>query len=167
MLSPPAFQLYLPIFQHFSYVSSTTRTYIAKITQRVRNTYWNVTVWFELIFFLVAVHKDPYENIYCVVAGEKEFILHPPTDLPWIPYNNYPSAVYKKLQNKWTIDAENDAECQNSVPWVTIDPLEPDYKRFHFSFYLRTQPKKYRFQYSYNISVRYMTLDIYLKMWNG
>ena len=28
------------------------------------------------------MHKDPYENIYCVVRGTKDIILQPPTDLP-------------------------------------------------------------------------------------
>lgn len=34
----------------------------------------------------VAVHKDHYENLYCVVSGEKHFLLHPPSDRPFIPY---------------------------------------------------------------------------------
>ena len=33
-----------------------------------------------------AVHKDHYENLYCVVSGEKHFLLHPPSDRPFIPY---------------------------------------------------------------------------------
>ncbi|XP_045018095.1 bifunctional peptidase and (3S)-lysyl hydroxylase JMJD7 [Bubalus bubalis] len=32
------------------------------------------------------VHKDHYENLYCVVSGEKHFLLHPPSDRPFIPY---------------------------------------------------------------------------------
>lgn len=35
------------------------------------------------------MHKDHYENIYCVVSGYKDFILHPPTDLAWIPYGKF------------------------------------------------------------------------------
>lgn len=37
----------------------------------------------------VSVHKDHYENLYCVISGEKNFILLPPTDRPFIPYGNY------------------------------------------------------------------------------
>lgn len=37
-------------------------------------------------FFALAVHKDHYENLYCVVSGEKRFLLHPPSDRPFIPY---------------------------------------------------------------------------------
>jgi jumonji domain-containing protein 7 len=28
---------------------------------------------------VTSTHKDPYENIYCVVRGYKDFILFPPT----------------------------------------------------------------------------------------
>lgn len=45
----------------------------------------------------VSVHKDPFENIYCVVSGYKDFILHPPTDRPWIPYKRCPLASYKEI----------------------------------------------------------------------
>lgn len=37
-------------------------------------------------FFVLAVHKDHYENLYCVISGEKHFLLHPPSDRPFIPY---------------------------------------------------------------------------------
>lgn len=84
------------------------------------------------------MHKDPYENIYCVVSGEKNFILHPPTDLPWIPYQNYPSAVYKECEpGKWTIESivdetSDSEEITNvaSTPWICVDPLNPDYEKF-------------------------------------
>lgn len=86
---------------------------------------------------LYIVHKDPYENIYCVVSGEKNFILHPPTDLPWIPYRNYPSAVYKECESgKWIIEPiineiSDSEQIANSTltPWICIDPLNPDYKK--------------------------------------
>lgn len=38
------------------------------------------------LFFSILVHKDHYENLYCVVSGEKYFLLHPPSDRPFIPY---------------------------------------------------------------------------------
>lgn len=36
-------------------------------------------------YVYLAVHKDHYENLYCVISGEKKFILIPPTDRPFIP----------------------------------------------------------------------------------
>lgn len=88
------------------------------------------------------MHKDPYENIYCVVSGEKNFILHPPTDLPWIPYQNYPSAVYKEHKpGKWIIESINDTFDSGritnltSTPWICVDPLNPDYEKFSDTIY--------------------------------
>lgn len=37
----------------------------------------------------IPVHKDPYENLYGVVRGQKTFTLLPPTDRPWIPYGTW------------------------------------------------------------------------------
>ncbi|XP_011342581.1 jmjC domain-containing protein 7 isoform X2 [Ooceraea biroi] len=87
---------------------------------------------------ITSMHKDPYENIYCVLSGEKNFTLHPPTDLPWIPYANYSSAVYKEREpGKWTIerivDETSDPEETASstlTPWICIDPLNPDYETY-------------------------------------
>lgn len=42
--------------------------------------------WSKSVPFYLAVHKDHYENLYCVISGEKTFILIPPTDRPFIPY---------------------------------------------------------------------------------
>ena len=39
-----------------------------------------------LLMCYCAVHKDNYENIYCVVSGQKTFLLIPPTDQPFVPY---------------------------------------------------------------------------------
>lgn len=48
---------------------------------------------------VTSMHKDPYENIYCVVSGHKDFILIPPTDVPNVPRKKYQSAVYKTNKN--------------------------------------------------------------------
>lgn len=47
----------------------------------------------------ILVHKDPYENIYCVISGYKDFILIPPVDLPYVPRSKYPTGVYKTDEN--------------------------------------------------------------------
>lgn len=48
---------------------------------------------------ITSMHKDPYENIYCVISGYKEFILIPPTDLPFVPRGKYPTGNYKTDAN--------------------------------------------------------------------
>lgn len=45
----------------------------------------------------VAAHKDPYENLYCVIYGEKTFTLNPPSDLPGMPYRTLPMARYSQV----------------------------------------------------------------------
>ncbi|XP_073962621.1 jumonji domain containing 7 [Choristoneura fumiferana] len=52
---------------------------------------------------VTSMHKDPYENIYCVLDGVKEFILIPPTDLPFVPYHRYPQAEFKRDGDQWKI----------------------------------------------------------------
>ena len=75
------------------------------------------------IFYWHSVHKDPYENIYCVVKGFKDFILHPPTDLPFIPYGDYHRAHYEESNNELVIVPDMKEE---TVPWISIDPLQPN-----------------------------------------
>lgn len=92
---------------------------------------------------VTSMHKDPYENVYCVVNGYKDFILHPPTDRPWIPYKHYPTATYKEEssghfsikpsahdhepQNNALSDDKMEA---NEIPWISIDPLAPDFNKY-------------------------------------
>lgn len=41
------------------------------------------------------MHKDPYENIYCVISGFKDFILIPPVDVHLVPRKTYQSAIFE------------------------------------------------------------------------
>ena len=45
-----------------------------------------------LSYFFPA-HKDPYENIYVVVRGHKDVILHAPSDHPWMGYKSFRGAI--------------------------------------------------------------------------
>lgn len=79
----------------------------------------------------VSVHKDPYENIYCVIDGYKDFILIPPTDLPCVPYKKYSIGVFKNVTpHDFAVDfKENDGE-HEKIQWVAVDPLKPDFQKF-------------------------------------
>lgn len=48
---------------------------------------------------LYSVHKDHYENLYCVVTGEKHFILHSPADVPYIPHGEWSNL---RIMCAWT-----------------------------------------------------------------
>ena len=77
---------------------------------------------------VTSTHKDPYENIYCVIKGQKDIILFPPTDVPWLPYKSYKQAVFKKIDD----DSFSIEEIEDSpeIPWIAIDPLNPDLETY-------------------------------------
>lgn len=97
------------------------------------------------------MHKDPYENIYCVISGYKDFILIPPVDLPHVPRATYPTGAYKTdgsgemliepILNSSFLGSFNEIQYLNekifsddnesiAVEWVSIDPLQPDNERY-------------------------------------
>ncbi|XP_078419197.1 bifunctional peptidase and (3S)-lysyl hydroxylase JMJD7 isoform X2 [Cetorhinus maximus] len=83
-----------------------------------------VNFWLGESAAVTSLHKDHYENLYCVVSGEKHFILLPPTDRPFIPYEFFQPATYKVNEDGSfdVIDVQN----AEKVPWIPLDPLNPD-----------------------------------------
>jgi hypothetical protein len=72
---------------------------------------------------VTSTHKDPYENIYCVVRGFKDFILFPPTDLPWLRYQTCTQAKYSR--NPGGGFRVVDLPDLPPIPWIVVDPLDP------------------------------------------
>jgi len=67
---------------------------------------------------VTSMHKDPYENIYVVLSGYKDFILIPPTDAAWIPYRNYSLASYtytKDIKDDTTISSTNSTSHSSDI----------------------------------------------------
>ncbi|XP_077978121.1 bifunctional peptidase and (3S)-lysyl hydroxylase Jmjd7-like [Glandiceps talaboti] len=88
-----------------------------------------VNFWIGEEKAVTSMHKDHYENLYCVVRGQKHFILLPPTDLPYIPYGMYQAAVFK--ENSITGDFEIiEDHTTGQVPWIPLDPLDPDLDKY-------------------------------------
>ena len=56
------------------------------VAESLGSTFKFCRVQLVTVLLLITVHKDHYENIYCVVSGQKTFILIPPTDQPFVPY---------------------------------------------------------------------------------
>lgn len=87
-----------------------------------------VNFWLGEANAITSMHKDHYENLYCVISGEKNFILLPPTDRPFIPYGVYQQAVYHQRDDgEFEVVDQSDSE---KVPWIPLDPLDPDLDRF-------------------------------------
>lgn len=74
-----------------------------------------------------SVHKDPFDNIYCVVRGVKTFTLLPPTDVRYLYEKPFPIGSYyqSKPGEKFAIVKE-----KGNVPWCQVDPLIPDLKKY-------------------------------------
>ena len=53
-----------------------------------------------------SLHQDPYENIYCVINGEKRFILYPPTDEIYLNKIPFKKSIYNfnKQTKIWSIE---------------------------------------------------------------
>lgn len=67
---------------------------------------------------ITSLHKDPFENMYSVVRGEKTFTLFPPCDRAHLRYTRYP--VYKYRE-----DGSLQPEESEEVPWVDVDQIDP------------------------------------------
>jgi hypothetical protein len=65
-----------------------------------------------------SLHKDPYENIYCVIGGSKLFTLFHPCSFPFLNEQTYPRARWKRDNGKWKIEPIN----HETVPWISVNP---------------------------------------------
>ncbi|CAD7086264.1 unnamed protein product [Hermetia illucens] len=78
-----------------------------------------------------SMHKDPYENIYCVISGYKDFILIPPVDMCFVPRKKYPTGIYKTSSNgEMYIEPVIEDDAALETEWVSIDPLNPEIEKF-------------------------------------
>lgn len=95
-----------------------------------------VNFWMGDARAITSMHKDHYENLYCVISGTKVFTLLPPSDLPLIPYELYTPAKYKATGSGHfeIVDEITEHFTEQSplpkVPWVAIDPLNPDLTKY-------------------------------------
>lgn len=87
-----------------------------------------VNFWLGEASAVTSMHKDHYENLYCVISGEKQFILIPPSDRPFIPYELYQPATFCQREDG-TFEVV-DEEGVEKVPWIPLDPLNPDLERY-------------------------------------
>ena len=86
-----------------------------------------VNFWMGQQQAVTSLHKDHYENLYCVVRGSKTFTLIPPCDRPFVTYEDYPVATQRYEDGKWRYEDSADGAC---VSWIPIDPLKPDLERY-------------------------------------
>ncbi|XP_036398850.1 bifunctional peptidase and (3S)-lysyl hydroxylase JMJD7 isoform X4 [Megalops cyprinoides] len=87
-----------------------------------------VNFWLGEASAVTSMHKDHYENLYCVISGEKQFILIPPSDRPFIPYELFQPATYHQREDG-TFEMVDEVYAEK-VPWIPVDPLRPDVERY-------------------------------------
>lgn len=75
-----------------------------------------------------SMHKDHYENLYCVVRGTKRFTLLPPTDLPWLNQKWFREANYERNSDGKLVPKLQEPE--TAIPWIPIDPDMPEEERW-------------------------------------
>lgn len=79
-----------------------------------------------------SLHKDHYENLYCVIRGTKRFLLFPPTDRPYLPYKYFHSGKFESIENTGNEETFGIANISDSpsTPWIAIDPENPDLDKY-------------------------------------
>eukprot|EP00903_Cladosiphon_okamuranus_P016617 g15329.t1 len=91
-----------------------------------------VNLWIGDDRSVSAVHKDHYENMYCVVRGEKLFTLLPPSDVLFLYEQDYASGTYRQRRGKtgelggFEVELDRGA----TVPWIPVDPACPDLEKY-------------------------------------
>lgn len=86
-----------------------------------------VNFWMGDTRAVTSMHKDPYENLYCVVRGSKTFLLIPPTDAAFVPYETYQAAKFIERDGEFQIEDDVDT---GEVPWIAVNPLDPDLSHY-------------------------------------
>lgn len=95
-----------------------------------------VNFWMGDSRAITSMHKDPYDNLYCVIAGYKDFILLPPHKLCCLHRKKYPTGTYKLNDEKQFIiepmleKNEEGQLVEVQTEWISIDPLAPDYAKY-------------------------------------
>lgn len=109
-----------------------------------------VNLWIGDDRSVSSCHKDPYENFYVVVRGEKIFTLLPPASAPFLHESHFPSATYRRTtdgQLEAVLD-EGDPDA-TSLPWIPFDVCDvhvaesfPDFAEFGASLALDVSVKE-------------------------
>jgi len=74
-----------------------------------------------------SMHKDHYENIFCVASGQKLFTICPPADALFIKEESVPSGTFRCNNDCWTVDMQQTNDGQNNekeheyVRWIECD----------------------------------------------
>src|ERR1700761_3562573 len=99
-----------------------------------------INFWLGNSYSVTALHKDPYENIYVQVLGQKHFVLLPPVEAPCVNEKFLDATTYVPLKHdtngleldnlELEVKPDNPPE---KVPFATWDPDIPNLRPTVFS----------------------------------
>lgn len=89
-----------------------------------------VNLWIGNSRSVTALHRDPMENIYVQVMGQKHFVLLPALCHPCVNEKLLPPATYARSGQGFALNLDKDAE---PVPLATWDPDDPNRNPTEFS----------------------------------
>jgi jumonji domain-containing protein 7 len=115
-----------------------------------------VNIWIGDERAVSSMHKDHYENMYCVVKGRKHFTLLPPAAIACLYETTYDSARYQHQTtsayvssdepcthafhtkfpafSSWNIVME---PSKDKTPWVPVDPFAIDISKYPLARHLK------------------------------
>lgn len=94
-----------------------------------------VNMWIGDEKSVSSMHKDHFENMYCVVSGEKCFTLLPPTDIAFLPEDEYTTLRYalkhghdynNPIIKKEDLELVNQGPSTDTLRWIGLDPDDPE-----------------------------------------
>eukprot|EP00250_Pteridium_aquilinum_P018370 c24056_g1_i1 orf=414-1844(-) len=106
----------------YSALAADAETHLPWATEAFGSLPEAVNLWIGNEKAVTSFHKDHYENLYAVIAGEKHFTLLPPTDVHRLSIRKYPIAHYVKHKGGFSVEKE---EPVKFVPWASVDPYPP------------------------------------------
>lgn len=75
-----------------------------------------VNLWMGESRSMSSLHQDPYENMFCVIVGQKHFILYPPTSEIYLKKIEFEKGRYHMQAKQWFINLESE-----KVKWIDYD----------------------------------------------
>ena len=91
-------------------------------------------IWIGNDCSTTSFHKDHYENLFAVVAGEKQFTLMPPCDVYRLYMRDFPAAQFER-SDTGALQAKL-SQPLSQVRWTPIDPFCPASSEQHSNFSL-------------------------------
>ncbi|KAH9850763.1 Clavaminate synthase-like protein [Lenzites betulinus] len=80
-----------------------------------------VNLWIGDQKSVTSIHSDPYENIYTVIRGSKQFTLLPPTEGWCLKERRYPHATYVRAADTPKLEL---VPSSADTPWCAAHPIE-------------------------------------------